>query len=126
MPDKPFKVFERQCAELLDGTRYPANTGGPVDVESGEWIAQCKLVHELSLERLTQLVEQIDAEADQRGKRGCVLVKCRRGRGKESPTLLVLSVATWGAVPCDSCGGPTKRGRLCGRCAERAYSGRKT
>mgnify|MGYP001566326124 CR=1 FL=1 len=34
MPDRPWKAEERQVAALFGGTRFPANTGGPVGAES--------------------------------------------------------------------------------------------
>jgi hypothetical protein len=93
--DKPFKKLERECARLLDGFRYPANTGGPIDVENQDVVAQCKLVQELSLAELTRLVVAIETVAKTRGKRGVVFVKLRAGRGHETPLLAVVDASRW-------------------------------
>jgi hypothetical protein len=87
--------MERDVGLLVGGKRYPANQGGRVDVESPALIVQCKERRSLSLEQLTQLVEEIEVIAKGRGKRGLVAVKVRRGRGKQSPILIVQTAAQW-------------------------------
>ncbi len=37
--DKPWKREERRAAELINGTRYPANSGGRVDAEGPQIVA---------------------------------------------------------------------------------------
>lgn len=90
-----WKQFERDVASLLGGTRFWANSGERLDCESPTAIAQCKLVKVLSLEALTQLAEEVEAAAAPKFKAGVVAVKVRRGRGKKSPMLLVVTEATW-------------------------------
>ena len=95
MTEAYFKRFERMCADLIHGTRYPANTGGKIDVESQEWAGQCKIVAECSLEALTKMVEETQAVAAKKGKRGVLLIRVKRGRGVKAPTLAVLTSETW-------------------------------
>ncbi len=44
-----WKEEERQVARLLGGSRYHANTGGDVDVESDEFVVQVKHRRTMSL-----------------------------------------------------------------------------
>ena len=90
-----WKQFERDVAALLGGRRFWANSGERLDVVSDSAIAQCKLVRVLSLEKLTQLAEEVEREAAPQFKAGVVAVKLRRGRGRPSPTLLIVTEATW-------------------------------
>jgi hypothetical protein len=88
---KAWKQFEADAAGLFGGKRHWANSGERVDFES-EWaIGQCKLVKVLSLEQLTSLAEEMQAEGSNKNKLGVVCVKVRRGRGKPSPTLVVMT-----------------------------------
>ena len=66
-----------------------------MDVESDTWVAQVKAVRELSLESLTRLAEETDAEARKRGKLGMVMLKTKRGRGTQSPVLCVMLAGAW-------------------------------
>ena len=91
MPDKPFKTFERETAELIGGKRFPANSGAALDCEGPTAVAQCKLVKRLSLEELTQLAETVAAQGAEKGKVGLVAVKVRRGSGHPSPGLVVMT-----------------------------------
>lgn len=91
MADKPWKQFERDAAALFSGTRYPANLGGRVDFRGAHVRGQCKLVKTLSLEALTQLVEEMDAHTKETFDAGVVCVKVRRGSGRSSPPLVVFS-----------------------------------
>ena len=91
MPDKPWKGFERWCARFIDGKRYPANMGDRVDVESESALFQCKEVKNLSLNTLTLLAEEMAELAHQKNKVGGVLVKVRRGGGRQSVPLVVLT-----------------------------------
>lgn len=95
MSDRAWKAFERDVAALLGGKRFWANSGERLDVESDGAIAQCKLVKKLSLEQLCQLAEEVEREAAPKFKSGIVAVKVRRGRGRPSPILLVVTEATW-------------------------------
>ena len=97
MSDKPFKQFERTCAALINGVRFPANQGGKVDVKSDRILGQCKLVQALSLAEMTRLVVEIEAEAEKVGKRGMLFVKLRSGKGRPTPLLVVMSGAKWRA-----------------------------
>jgi hypothetical protein len=95
MADRAWKSFERAVAGLLGGRRHWSNSGQQIDVESERYIAQCKHVQTCSLEQLTQLAEQVEREAALRSKAGVVAIRCRRGKGKASPTLMVMTAATW-------------------------------
>lgn len=100
MADKPFKAFEREAARLFGGLRKWANSGERLDFESATVIGQCKLVRRLSLEGLTQLAEEMDHAATHGppGKVGVVAVKVRRGRGRPSPMLIVLTAQQWAVM----------------------------
>ena len=97
MSDKPWKAFERQVARLLgaDGARYWSNSGESIDCESAGFIAQCKLVRTCSLSALTALAEMVERQAAPKNKAGVVAIKLRRGKGRSSPTLFVVTAATW-------------------------------
>lgn len=94
MADRPWKQFERDIARLLGGRRYPANTGGGLDVEGAGLVAQCKLVRRLSLGELSELAEQVARDAGPT-RTGVVAVKLRRGRGRPTPILIVQTAAEW-------------------------------
>jgi len=88
MSDKAWKKFERDAAALFRGTRFWANAGERVDfsgrTRNGLRVnGQCKLVKSLSLNALTQLAEEPDVDV--------VCVKVRRGNGRKSAGLVVMS-----------------------------------
>ncbi len=91
MPDKPWKQLEREVAHLLGGRRYPANSGGRVDVESPMVVAQVKHVRTLSLAALEALALEMDRIGQERGKLGLVIVKRRAGSGTKTPCLVVMT-----------------------------------
>ena len=106
--DKTWKKFERDVAALIGGKRAWANSGEAIDCSSDRFVAQCKLVQRMSLEELTALVESIDRQAvkameaavgdaipAESYKLGLVCVKVRRGKGKPSPTLVVMTSDTF-------------------------------
>ena len=95
MGNTSWKQMERDVGLLIDGKRYPSNQGGLVDCEGPSYVVQCKERRSLSLEQLTQLVEQIEGIGHLRGKHGLVAVKVRRGKGKHSPILIVQSAEQW-------------------------------
>lgn len=81
------KALEREVAKRIGGKRYPADTGGTIDVESSEFVVQCKHVRSLSLAALEALVLQATADGRAAEKDGAVAVK--RRAGKETPILWV-------------------------------------
>jgi hypothetical protein len=95
MGSTSWKNVERNVAKLIDGARYPANQGGRIDCESDKYVVQVKERKSLSLEQLTQLVEEVEAIGKAKGKQGLVAVKVRRGPGKYSPILIVQSAEQW-------------------------------
>ena len=98
MIESMLEEFERDVAHRIGGRRHWANAGGTVDCESDRFIVQCKLLKACSLEALTQLVEQADADGARRGKHGLVAVKVRRGCGKPSPALIVMTARTFASL----------------------------
>lgn len=90
-----WKATERKVGKLVQGTRYPANQGGRVDVEGEKYVVQVKERKSLSLEQLTQLVEEVETIGKSKGKQGLVAVKVRRGSGRHSPILIVMSETAW-------------------------------
>ncbi len=98
LSNKPWKSTERDVARLLSGSRYPANSGGRIDVESAEYVAQVKHRKTMSvpeLERWATEIEQIGAE---KGKTGILVVKRRAGRGHSTRTLIILTEAAFLAL----------------------------
>lgn len=82
-------------ARLLGGSRYPANSGGLVDVESCTYVAQVKNVARLSLAQLEELALEMATLGEEQGKVGIVVVKRKGGRGRETPRLIVLTETAW-------------------------------
>lgn len=74
--------------------------GHRLDFTSPQFVGQCKEVKNLSLEKLSQLVEEVDALGPQQDppRLGVVCTKVRRGTGKPSPILVVMSSSTWEQV----------------------------
>jgi len=91
MPDLSWKAEERAVARLVGGTRYPANSGGRVDVEGPNMVAQVKHVQWLSLAQLEALAVEMARLGVPRGKVGVVVVKRRAGRGMVTPRLVVMT-----------------------------------
>jgi hypothetical protein len=83
---------------LIGGQRYPANQGGLIDVESAQYVAQCKEVRVLSLAALEALALAIEREAEIRAKIGLVIVKRRAGRGMRTPKLVILTARQFQAM----------------------------
>jgi hypothetical protein len=93
---KAWKQFEADAAKLFYGARFWANSGERLDFAGAVRVdrdpdmplkekihGQCKLVKKLSLEALTQLAEEPGVDV--------VCVKVRRGSGKPSPALVVMT-----------------------------------
>ncbi len=93
---KAWKEFEALSAKLFKSKRKWANSGEALDFAGvlGDMIAegQCKLVKQLPLNALTKLVESLQRR-DRTATISPVCVKVRRGKGKESEPLVVLSFA---------------------------------
>ena len=98
MPDKHWKQEERHVANLVNGTRYPANMGGRVDVEGPSTIAQVKHVQRLSLAQLEALAVEMAALGATRDKVGVVVLKRRAGRGMVTPRLVVMTEEAFQAL----------------------------
>lgn len=92
---KKWKELERDAAALFGGKRHWANSGERLDFETQTAVGQCKLVKTLSLESLTQLAEEMEREAGPKLKYGVVCVKVRRGAGKKSAMLVVMTAEGW-------------------------------
>lgn len=95
MPDAKWKAFERDVAAMIQGKRYPANSGYDLDCEGPVFVAQCKLVTRLSLEELTTVAEVAEAQGLRRGKVGFVAAKIKRGQGNPSSALVVMTTAAF-------------------------------
>lgn len=93
-----WKVREREAAALVRGRRYPANMGGPVDVEGPVFIAQVKERKTLSLAALEALALEIERQGELKTKAGIVMVKRSAGRGKETPWIIVMTATTFRLV----------------------------
>jgi hypothetical protein len=93
--DHAWKSFERAVALLFNGRRFWANSGETIDVEGPTVVAQCKHVARMSLEELTQLAEVSEKQGILKQKCGVVAVKVRRGHGRKSPLLVVMTSEMW-------------------------------
>ncbi len=91
MPDKPWKGEERHAAILIGGSRFGANTGGRIDAESPQIVAQVKHVKRLSLAELEALAVEMATLGAKRGKVGVVVVKRRADRGMPTNRLVVMT-----------------------------------
>lgn len=91
MPDKPWKREERHAATLIGGKRYPANSGGKVDVQSSRFVVQVKHVKRMSLAELEGLTVAMATLGAKHGKVGVVVVKRRAGRGTPTHRLVVMT-----------------------------------
>jgi hypothetical protein len=98
MPDKPWKQFERDAARAFGAVRHPANSGHRLDFESDIALGQCKLVRVMSLEALTQLAEEVARLALPKQKLGVVVCKVRRGAGRKSSALVVMTLDMYEAI----------------------------
>ena len=103
LSDKPWKQHERDTAKLIGGARYWANSGESVDVESGAFVVQCKLVKTCSLAALETLALEAERQGHQKAKIGMVAIRRRAGRGRPTPRLIVLTESAFremsGPVP---------------------------
>ncbi len=98
-----WKDFESYAASLFGCHRCWANSGERLDFprpdEMGRApaVGQCKNTAKLSLNELTTLAEEMEAEANKvdTHKLGVVCTKVRRGRGQKSATLVVMTDAMW-------------------------------
>lgn len=95
MGNPAWKQFERDSAEMFGAKRFWSNSGERFDFSSGSVVGQCKLTKNLSLEQLTALAEEVTVEAMKSSRLGVVCVKVRRGSGKNSPILVVMTEEMW-------------------------------
>lgn len=98
MADRHWKRHERNSAALIGGTRYWANAGEQIDVESSWAVGQCKHVKTLSLAALEALALEAERQGDQKAKVGLVIVRRRAGRGIRTPRLVVLTESAFRAM----------------------------
>ena len=98
--------MELEAASLLHGSRYPANTGGQVDVESATIVAQVKNVKVFPLPRIEREAEAIGRVGNAKNKTGILMVKRSAGKGKPTPWLIVMTASTFrdlmGALPTET------------------------
>ena len=98
--------MELEAASLLHGSRYPANTGGQVDVESATIVAQVKNVKVFSLPRIEREAEAIGRVGNAKNKTGILMVKRSAGKGTMTPWLIVMTASTFrelmGSLPAET------------------------
>src|SRR5262245_13348072 len=91
MTDRAWKKRERAAAQIIGGRRHWANSGQAIDCESDGYVAQVKEVARCSLQALETLAREAERQGMQRQKIGLVVIKRRAGRGRETPTLIVMT-----------------------------------
>ena len=99
MADRPWKQEEREAAAIFNGSRYPANQGGPHDFEGKAGVhdirGQVKHRKALSLQELTTLAETIEHSAHMEDALGIVVAKYRAGQGRKTKRLIVMTEDVW-------------------------------
>ena len=90
-----FKHEEREVARLFNGKRYPANTGGDVDVISDEFVVQCKRRATMSLAEIDREAVKIYGAGQASGHIGILTVKRKAGAGHPTPRLIIMTEASW-------------------------------
>jgi len=91
MHSSTWKQFERDCAAFIGGKRYPANMGGPIDVEGPTCIGQCKKKTSMShvdLAKQTQAIHSLGMAAN---KLGVVLHQVPRAKGAPATRMITMS-----------------------------------
>jgi hypothetical protein len=109
MSDRPWKAAERRAAKLIGGRRYPANSGRAIDCESDSYCLQVKERQRASLAEIGAWALEVERVSVQLTppKIGLVVIKRRGGRGVPTPTLVVMTAATFAEM-----NGPTALGAL--------------
>ena len=95
MARKTWKQAERDAASILHGKRFPANTGGGIDVESAGVVAQVKARRTLSLAQIERFALEIERVGEQKRKAGILMLKRSAGKGRETPWLIVSTAGVW-------------------------------
>lgn len=114
MADKAWKQFERECAKLVGGSRFWANSGESLDFEGPVFSGQSKHVGKMSLNMVCELAENAEYDGKKRTKKkwqysnpkdlsdatlidvpdpriGIVMLKNKPGRGKKATTIVVMT-----------------------------------
>ncbi len=100
MSRRHWKQRERDVARKVGGRRYPANTGGRVDVESAHHLIQIKERKTCSMREAEAIAVEMERLATQKSppKSGTFWFKRSAGRGVETPWLVIMTEATWKAM----------------------------
>ena len=93
-----WKQLERDGARLIQGRRYPASSGGPIDAESGRFVLDAKHRRRVSVPDLERWAVAIAAAGAARGKVGVLLLKRKAGAGQPTPQLMILTEVAWRAL----------------------------
>lgn len=95
MADKAWKQFEREMASLIGGCRFWANSGESLDCEGPVFVAQCKHVKSMSLNKIAELAVSIKDDGVRKQRLGVVGLKTKPGRGKPSTTVVVMEASVF-------------------------------
>jgi len=90
-----WKREETQAAALFNAKRFWANAGHRIDFEGPRFVGQSKYVARMSLSELTDLAQEVEEIGREKAKAGVVTVKLKRGRGKLTPRLVVVTESVW-------------------------------
>ena len=86
-----WKKRELEAASILHGKRFPASSGGPIDVESAGYVAQVKNVKRFSLLQAERECLEIERQGNLKNKIGIVMVRRSAGKGRETPWLVMMT-----------------------------------
>jgi hypothetical protein len=82
-----WKRVEGLAAACYGGSRFAANTGGPLDFETETHVGQVKNVKRLTLKALETLAIEAHDIGFRKGKIGVLVVKRSAGQGIPTPML---------------------------------------
>ena len=88
------KEAERRVARQLGATRFPADTGGPLDAESDALAIQVKSSQRYPSDAILDALDTARA-ATPAGKLGVAVFERRGGSGRKRRTVVVVDIDDW-------------------------------
>ncbi len=90
--------LERDGARLIQGQRYAASPGGPVDAEGPRFVLDAKYRQRVSVTEIEQWAVAIAAAGAECCKVGVLLCKRKAEADRTTPALVILTNAAWRAM----------------------------